>query len=671
MKTVLLPFIVIYVLLSFSALGFAADLPLLQQKAEALKSNPKVIEPDEIINQLLVEGKKTVRIFVRLSEPDHIRKNHPFDFTDDAGIYQGDLGNLAYRSYVKTEVAKIVGPTVSRYASHPDVEIRHTYDYLTVFSANVTMDGIAELTNETAITEVQAVGSGKLLTTQGIDLMEPHAIRNDGEWLGQHVGVAVLDTGVDYTHPRLGGGGFPNDKVVGGYDVVLDTNDPMDFFGHGTAVAGIIAGDVPPGGSHGDYRGGVAPRAKIYAVNIFTPYGYMVDDLIEGVEWCINNQRLDPNNPILVMNLSVGEGVYYGGEDNCDSLFPEYTAMIDMAVACGITVIAGSGNEGSTSRIIRPACLSSTISVGAVFDADIGVFEGCLEPQNTGPDVVACYSNSDGILDLLAPAHNAYTTDMVGSGGYKPGSYIADFGGTSAATAYASGAVACLQSHARGTMGVYWEPQTLRLFLKFFGDAVVDHRTGYTELRINLDEAWGGLKWQANLGTNRPDYRYVHERGTTVSGSYSTVEGCANFSGPYSDYLKHFKMYCGGSWWVYLGDDYFDEYCSRGWTNNPFESYYGQDYVNQVDPNYVTPGDCPGHSYLTWSSGSGTNDVVEVKNTDGVHGLATCRGSWSVNPVWWDEEDLPPPGCSTGWEYNEADFYADSGPVCMRCHQGY
>jgi hypothetical protein len=234
-------FVLISVYLSLSALSFAQDLSLLQQKAVALRSNPKVIEPDEIINQFLDEGRKTVRIFVRLSEPDHIRKKHPFDFTDDAGKYQGDFGNLAYRSYVKTEVAKVVGPTVSKYTSNPNVQLRHTYDYLTVFSANVSIDGITELTNETAVAEIQAVGTGKLLTTQGIDLMEAHSIRNNGKWLGQHVGVAILDTGVDYTHPQLGGGGFPNDKVVGGYDVVNDSSDPMDHGWHGTAVAGIIA----------------------------------------------------------------------------------------------------------------------------------------------------------------------------------------------------------------------------------------------------------------------------------------------------------------------------------------------------------------------------------------------------------------------------------------------
>jgi hypothetical protein len=416
--------------------------------------------------------------------------------------------------------------------------------------------------------------------------------------------------------------------------------------------------------------GGVAPRAKIYAVNIFTPLGvYLNDDLLEGVEWCINNQRLDPNNPIQVINLSVGESVDYTGEDNCDSDFPEYTAMIDMAVQCGMTVVSASGNGYVTNRLDRPACLSSTISVGAVFDADIGVYQYCSEPQTTGPDVVACYSQSDDILDLLAPSHSACTTDMVGSAGYEPGNYVSEFGGTSAAAAYASGAVACLQSHARGEMGVYWPPSMLPMFLRFLGASVYDYRTGYEFPRIDLDSAWGALKYQANLGSNRPGYRYVQERGTTVSGSYSTVEGCANFSGQYSGYLKHFKLFCGGSWWVYLGNDYFDNYCSTGWIDNPFEFYYGQDYVNQVDPNYITPGDCPDYRYLTSGSDSGTNHVVEVKNQNDVHGLATCRGSWWVNPSSWDEDTLPPPSyCSTGWEYNEADFYG-TGSVCMRCHQ--
>ena len=70
--------------------------------------------------------------------------------------------------------------------------------------------------------------------------------------------VAVLDTGVDYTVAELGGGPFPNAKVIGGMDTADEDNDPMDCDGHGTSVSGVVAGPR-----------GVAPGAKIVALKVF------------------------------------------------------------------------------------------------------------------------------------------------------------------------------------------------------------------------------------------------------------------------------------------------------------------------------------------------------------------------------------------------------------------
>ena len=103
--------------------------------------------------------------------------------------------------------------------------------------------------------------------------------------------------------------------------------------------------------------------------------------------------------------------------------------------------------------IAFPACISSIISAGAVFDADLGGLGFCVDPtscaQNkqtyasctpqdvawaytTSADQEAPYSNTASFLSLLAPSHNAYTTAM--GGGYTP-----TFGGTSAASPYAAG----------------------------------------------------------------------------------------------------------------------------------------------------------------------------------------------------------------------------------------
>src|SRR5687768_7758639 len=80
--------------------------------------------------------------------------------------------------------------------------------------------------------------------------------------------VAVIDTGIDYTHPSLGGGLGRDFKVIGGYDFVDDDADPMDPSGHGTAVAGVIAAE--PYTVDGVTYQGVAPDAKLVALRVGT-----------------------------------------------------------------------------------------------------------------------------------------------------------------------------------------------------------------------------------------------------------------------------------------------------------------------------------------------------------------------------------------------------------------
>ena len=84
----------------------------------------------------------------------------------------------------------------------------------------------------------------------------------------QGVTVAVIDTGIDYTQPSLGGGFGKNFKVVGGYDFFDNDSDPMDETGHGTNVAGVIA--AKPYTVNGVTYQGVAPDAKLVALRVGT-----------------------------------------------------------------------------------------------------------------------------------------------------------------------------------------------------------------------------------------------------------------------------------------------------------------------------------------------------------------------------------------------------------------
>ncbi|QIZ09188.1 S8 family serine peptidase [Priestia megaterium] len=178
------------------------------------------------------------------------------------------------------------------------------------------------------------------------DVWSKHDQNNQGI-TGKGVTVAVIDTGVDYDHPDLGGGFGPGHKVVGGYDFVNHDNDPMDDQGHGTHVSGIIA-------AHGNVTG-VAPDASITAYKVLNQYGEGDDsDIIAGIEASIS-----PDNPFPadVINMSIS-----GPGDGNDPL----SQAAQNAVDAGVVVVASAGNSGpGYGTIGAPAMAEGVLAVGA------------------------------------------------------------------------------------------------------------------------------------------------------------------------------------------------------------------------------------------------------------------------------------------------------------------
>ncbi|MFF1926133.1 S8 family serine peptidase [Streptomyces sp. NPDC058221] len=168
---------------------------------------------------------------------------------------------------------------------------------------------------------------------------------------GTGVTVAVLDSGVDYTHPDLGGGFGEGHKVVAGHDFVNGDDDPMDDNGHGTHVAGIIAGKAAAKGG----VTGVAPGADLTAYKVMNANGEgTTSDIVAGLEAAI-----DPANPHRadVINLSIG-----GYGDGSDPLGLAATA----ATRAGVVVVAAAGNEGPGAGTVgSPAAADGVIAVGA------------------------------------------------------------------------------------------------------------------------------------------------------------------------------------------------------------------------------------------------------------------------------------------------------------------
>ncbi|PSL05864.1 subtilase family protein [Haloactinopolyspora alba] len=159
--------------------------------------------------------------------------------------------------------------------------------------------------------------------------------------------VAVLDSGIDYTNPSLGGAFGPGNKVVAGHDYVNGDADPMDDNGHGTHVAGIIAGD-------GDVTG-VAPDARLTAYKVLDAGGGGYEsDVIAGLE-----DAVDPANPHRadVVNLSLGSP-----GDGTDPIGLAATA----ATEAGVVVVAAAGNAGPGAHTVTsPAIADGVVAVGA------------------------------------------------------------------------------------------------------------------------------------------------------------------------------------------------------------------------------------------------------------------------------------------------------------------
>jgi subtilisin family serine protease len=448
----------------------------------------------EDITKGFEQGQTTVKVIVNLTEPLE---------TLAAVDWKSRPSLDALHAEILTRQQKVLSTLTTS-----EFKLRRRFENQAGFSTEVTLEGLRKLSNNPMVESIEPVHLLKLHLAQGISLINGLVYRST--YNGQGVAIAVCDTGIDYNHSKLGGGGFPNGKVIGGSDFGDDDDDPMpDSEAHGTCCAGIAAGDL---GTVGSYIGGVANDAKLYALKVEDSGGLIYNDaIILAWDWCVSHKNDDPCHPILVISNSFGGGQYYSAAD-AESTEPSLANAANNAVAAGITVLASSGNDGYCDSLAAPAAFSSVISVGAVYDAAFGTYQPCVNAascatkysggcstgyyaiDNTAADMVTSYSNTASFLTVLSPSNKCYTTDIIGSGGYNTssgtsGDYYSQFGGTSAACPYAAGAVACLQSAAKSIRGSYLSPSEVRTILTSTGDNITDGKVTITKPRINLEWA--------------------------------------------------------------------------------------------------------------------------------------------------------------------------------------
>jgi serine protease AprX len=293
----------------------------------------------------------------------------------------------------------------------------------------------------------QSYDAAQLATAYPASVLAPQVWNSPTGATGAGVGVAVIDTGidgglVDFLDPA------GNSRVVASVVTNPDATTPNDNYGHGTHVAGIIAGDGtqrPAGDPLAGRYVGVAPEASLVAIKASDDAGNgTILDAIYGLQFAVDH-KADYN--IRVVNLSVSSTV-------AESYITDpLDAAVESAYFHGIVVVTAAGNRGTAADAVSyaPANDPYAITVGAVDD------------QGTtarGDDTFATWSSTgttqDGFAkpDLAAPGAHIVSTLATGSafGQLCPqcvvdGSYL-QIGGTSMAAPVVAGVAALLiQAH--------------------------------------------------------------------------------------------------------------------------------------------------------------------------------------------------------------------------------
>lgn len=215
---------------------------------------------------------------------------------------------------------------------------------------------------------------------------------------GDEVVIAIIDTGCDYNNELL------KNKIIGGYNFTNEDNpsDYMDYNGHGTHVAGIIAAN-----DNNNFKS-IAPNSKLLILKALDRNGKgSISNIINAIEYAINND-------VDIINMSLGSKK---GTD-------ELHKIIKKAIEKNISVVCAAGNSGDnnsdTEELDFPSCYEEVIEVGAM-DNNYNISK---------------FSNSNKYVDIIAPGEDICSTYLLNE--------FKSLTGTSMATPIISGVLALL-----------------------------------------------------------------------------------------------------------------------------------------------------------------------------------------------------------------------------------
>ncbi|MEW6568267.1 MAG: S8 family serine peptidase [Chloroflexota bacterium] len=455
----------------------------------------------------LTQQNGSVRVLVRLNVPFQAEEHLPSRIAvlaQQRGIAQAQDALLRRLATFSTRLAR-------RYAHVPFLAVEVDAQALSDLAANPAVGSIQQ---DIPVPPVLAESIPRI----GADI-----VWEDG-YTGFGWTVAILDTGVEATHPFLSG------KVVGeacfstnsaaygstslcpnGQETQIGTgagvNCSPSVVGcdHGTHVAGSAAG-------RGEAFSGVARDATIISIQVFSRFASENDcgigfgpcamswtsDQLAALDW-VYTQRTAYN--IAAANMSLGGSTPYYSPCSGDSLQP----IIDALRAAKIATVIAAGNSGWTNALANPACIPSAISVGSTTDQD----------------AVSPFSNVASFMSLFAPGSSI--TSSVPGGGY------ATRNGTSMAAPHVTGAWALLRQRAPNA--------TVDQILSALVDSgvlITDQRPGggVTRPRIQVDAAMTVFPEEATATPTSTHTGTPTSTGTPTNTATSTPTNMPTSTGP-------------------------------------------------------------------------------------------------------------------------------------------
>ncbi len=357
-----------------------------------------------------------------------------------------------------------------------DVELTQVYETIPYLALDVSQEALLTLAQSPLVEVINGdefSAPDLFLNTEQVGASQAWAQGVDGSGAA----IAVLDTGVDASHPFLAGkvveeacfsanGSCPGRVTAAVGPGAAAPCDWATECAHGTHVAGIAAGALPS-------FSGVARGSKVIAIQVFSRFTgaqcggaspcarSYVSDQVAALE---HVYALRMTHDIAAVNLSLGGG-RWDSMGACDSANRALKSAIDNLREAGIATVAAAGNSGNARALSAPGCISSAVSVGAV---GVG-------------DVIPSWSSSASFLKLLAPG------SMIVSA--VPGGSYAYMSGTSMATPHVAGAFALL--HRRDPSATV---DAVLARLRESGRLIGDPRNGKSFPRLAIAaalEGWG------------------------------------------------------------------------------------------------------------------------------------------------------------------------------------